>query len=385
MDKQQIEMCPRCGKKPKAPNFAYCVDCKKQYDKERYLARKRKKNGVVKVKNPKTVAVAPEKEKTKTEELKDLEKKVEELRKEVEGVGEDYGFRVSVIEPPEEKPLFFDVDRNLKTVCRGLDNNDTIVYLFKGEAGTGKTTLIRFLQWKYKKPVIRVNVTVNTEAQELKGKYVIRRDKNGQVLTEWVDGLITTALRHDCWLQIEEVNFMQREHQSIFYSLFDERREIVLEDKGGEIIRNPKLVAFLTMNPLSFIKPLIPALKSRTNAVFQFSHLKEARQKSILIKKHEVPEELAGQIAKTTALIRKRYERLPVSSREAESWAMLLKIKDNGYITDKNTVLNAFKHTVALKITDDEVIRTSLVSVAEAVMSGEVGYDAILKGEEADD
>jgi MoxR-like ATPase len=138
------------------------------------------------------------------------------------------------------------------------------------------------------------------------------------------------------------------------------------------------------MNPLAFLKPLLPALKSRIDAEYFFSHPKVARQRDILIKKHGVPEKLAEQVAKTIELIRKQYDRLQVSSREAESWVRILKIKNDGYISEKADVLSAFKHAVAFKLTDDEVIRNGLVSVAEAVMEGKLGYDTILEGDEKD-
>jgi len=375
--KQQIEVCPKCGKNPKLPKIAYCKDCKKLYDRQRYEVRTGHKNNVT----SQQIQVAQKVKKVKViqPQTQVVVQQPSAIIQQTELEVGDVKYKACYIEPPIEKPLFYDVDRNLSTIERILENNDTTALLFKGEAGTGKTTLIKYLQWKYKKPVIRINVTVNTEAQDLKGKYVIRRDEKGQIITEWVDGLITTALRNDCWLQIEEVNFMQREHQSIFYSLLDERREIVLEDKGGEIVRNPNLVVFLTMNPLAFIKPLIPALKSRIDAEFYFSHPKEIRQKMILMKKHDVPEKLAEQIAKTIGLIRERYEKLQISSREAESWVKLLKIKNNGYIQEKAIVLTSFKHSIALKLSDDETVRSGLMAVAEAVMEGKLGYEEILK------
>jgi MoxR-like ATPase len=375
--KQQIEICPKCGKNPKLPKIAYCKDCKKIYDRQRYEAKTGHTNNVA------SQQVVPQKVKKVKQPIQPQTQVVAQQPSAVVQQTEldigDVKYKACYIEPPIEKPLFYDVDRNLTTIERILENNDTTALLFKGEAGTGKTTLIKYLQWKYNKPIIRVNVTVNTEAQELKGKYVIRRDDKGEIITEWVDGLITTALKNNCWLQIEEVNFMQREHQSIFYSLLDERREIILEDKGGEVVRNPNLVVFLTMNPLAFIRPLIPALKSRIDAEFYFSHPKETRQKMILMKKHDVPEKLAEQVAKTIGLIRERYERLQISSREAEAWVKLLKIKGNGYIQEKEVVLTSFKHSVALKLSDDEIVRSGLISVAEAVIEGKLGYDEILK------
>jgi MoxR-like ATPase len=377
MKGQTAELCFRCGKKPKLPKMAYCPNCKKEYDRERYLLRK-KGSDKVKVSKPKKEVVQAKPVEVKpSEQIQELKKSEETV--EIQGVGTA---QVSVLEPPKEKPLFFDVDKNTSEVERVLKNNNSFTFLFKGEAGTGKTTFIKYLQWKFKKPIVRVNVTVNTEAQELKGKYIIRRDGNGQIITEWVDGLVTTALKNDCWLQIEEVNFMQREHQSIFYSLLDERKEIILEDRDGQRISNPNLVVFLTMNPLAFLKPLLSALKSRVDGEYFFSHPNASRQRDILIKKHGVPEKLAEQVAKTIELIRKQYDRLQVSSREAESWVRILKIKGDGYITDKADVLSAFKHALAFKLTDDEVIRNGLVSVAEAVMEGKIGYDQILDGGE---
>jgi len=394
----RIELCAKCGKKPKLPKIAYCKECKKEYDRQRYILRNKK---IVKPKtkvSEETIVASKDKPqaevvsvkkvevKPRNKQIEELEEKIKELKKqeeevEIEGFG---SIKVSIIEPPKDKPLFYDIDNNAKEIQRIIGNNESFTFLFKGEAGTGKTTFIKHLQHKFSKPIVRVNVTVNTEAQELKGKYVIRRDGNGQVITEWIDGLVTTALRNDCWLQIEEVNFMQREHQSIFYSLLDERKEIILEDKDGEIVSNRNLIVFLTMNPLAFLKPLLPALKSRIDAEYTFTHPKEAKQRDILMKKHGVPKELAEQVSKTIGLIRKQYERLQVSSREAESWVKILKIKGDGYINEKSDVLSAFKHALAFKLTDDEVIRNGLVSVAEAVMEGKLGYDQIL-GEDNDD
>jgi MoxR-like ATPase len=377
--KQQIEICPKCGKNPKLPKIAYCKDCKKFYDRQRYEAKMGRTNHVAtQVQIPQKVKKVNQQIQPQTQVAVQQPQQPSPIVQQTELEVGDVKYKACYIEPPTEKPLFYDVDRNLTTIERILENNDTTALLFKGEAGTGKTTLIKYLQWKYKKPIIRINVTINTEAQELKGKYIIRRDDKGEIITEWVDGLITTALKNDYWLQIEEVNFMQREHQSIFYSLLDERREIILEDKGGEVVKNPNLVVFLTMNPLAFIKPLIPALKSRIDAEFYFSHPKEVRQKMILMKKHDVPEKLAEQISKTICLIRQRYEKLQISSREAESWVKLLKIKSDGYIQEKATVLTSFKHSIALKLSDDETVRSGLMSVAEAVMEGKLGYEEIL-------
>lgn len=381
----QIEICVKCGKKPKLPKMAYCQDCKKEYDRQRYLLRK-KKTKVVSQKIPKSEKITTRPiggshlVDSKRPEVKEIEKRIENLKKqevevEIEGVG---SAKVSIIEPPKDKPLFYDVDRNASEIERVIKNNNSFTFLFKGEAGTGKTTFIRYLQHKFNKPIVRVNVTVNTEAQELKGKYVIRRDGSGEIITEWVDGLVTTSLRNDCWLQIEEVNFMQREHQSIFYSLLDERKEIILEDKDGEKVSNRNLIVFLTMNPLAFLKPLLPALNSRIDAEYTFTHPTEAKQRDILMKKHDVPKGLAEQVAKTFGLVRKQYDKIQVSSREAESWVKMLKIKGNGYIKDKADVLSAFKHAVAFKLSEDEVIRNGLVSVAEAVMEGKLGYDQII-------
>lgn len=298
----------------------------------------------------------------------------------------EYTFSVTTIKPPTEKPLHYDVDSNLPLLCRMIDNQPSMTVLFKGEPGTGKTNLITYLQWKYQKEIIRINVTVNTEAQELKGKYVICDDGRGNIVTKWMDGLVTSALRQNAWLQIEEVNFMRREHQSIFYSLLDQRHEIILEQRAGERVTNEKLVTFLTMNPLAILKPLIPALKSRIDLEFEFSHLTRKRQAMVLTKKYDFPQERALQIATILVLLRKKYEKLPLSSREAEAWVKALKTK-NSWIQDKVQVLKAFNHAVAMKVTEDQIVRAGLISVAEAIIEGKVGYEEIEKelGESKED
>ncbi len=304
------------------------------------------------------------------------EQKQEVLESKVEADG--ITLRSCLIQPPSSAPIFYDIDGNAKFLERVLKNNKSLVILFRGEPSTGKTKLIQYLQYKFKKPVIRINVTVNTEVSDLKGKWILKRS-NGKVITEWVDGLITTALKTGAWLQIEEVNFMRREHQSIFYSLFDERREIILENKDGERITNPNLVAFLTMNPSAFLRPLIPALKSRIDLVCEFSHLDVKRQAKLLIEKYECPEDLAKQISEVIDLLRKKYEgEIDFGSRDAENWCKMLRANGT-WERRKNFILRAFMHTVALKHTNDKIITSSMKNVAEAVITGKIGYEEMVK------
>ena len=101
----------------------------------------------------------------------------------------------------------------------------------RGATGTGKTYLIKELAKALGKKVIVLNMTAHTVTDEVKGKYVVE----GNSVT-WVDGAATEAMKQGYWLIVEEANYMNEELASVFYSIMDDRREIILDEHNKEVI-----------------------------------------------------------------------------------------------------------------------------------------------------
>jgi MoxR-like ATPase len=193
----------------------------------------------------------------------------------------------------------------------------------QGPTGSGKTTYYEAFCESTKQPHFVSNMKGSTTSEELIGAFVpndqeggnqyvwkngviIRalkysnisipvevtshKDENGEFIYEWDkpypnyeidiengfinlddiiedkgDGNMTVKAWPRCMLTIEEINFSPEELMSIWFSLLDHRRNIVLNEKDGEVIHAGKFMCVnATMNP-DYIgtNPLNAALNDR--------------------------------------------------------------------------------------------------------------------------
>lgn len=164
---------------------------------------------------------------------------------------------------------------------------------FQGPTGAGKTTTFVAFCAHHKVPNIVTNMKGGTTTEELIGAWAPAEGSTGFV---WKDGLITRAVRYSqmfdevtitkgaaipplvhtdtngnvvpddiiskkgdtmvvkqykpIMLTIEEINFSPEELMSVWFSLLDARRNIVLGEKNGEVLKAGKnLIVTATMNP----------------------------------------------------------------------------------------------------------------------------------------
>lgn len=118
--------------------------------------------------------------------------------------------------------------------------------LIEGPTGSGKTSGSMAYAAREKKMFYAVPSHSGAEQSQLFGKYV-PDGKGGFV---WVDGPVTTLVRHGGVLLINEVNFLPERIASVLFGLLDKRRLIqLLDHKGETILAHKDLLIVADCNP----------------------------------------------------------------------------------------------------------------------------------------
>jgi MoxR-like ATPase len=91
-----------------------------------------------------------------------------------------------------------------------------------------------------------VSCHIGVEPSQLFGKWIPTQDGH----FAWQDGAVTDIVRNGGTLLINEVSFMPERVSTVLFSLLDDRREIQLMDKNGEVIKaHPDLLVVADYNP----------------------------------------------------------------------------------------------------------------------------------------
>jgi len=118
--------------------------------------------------------------------------------------------------------------------------------LIKGHAGSGKTMSVMAYASARGLRYYNVSNHIGVEPSQLFGKHNPTSDGH----FGWQDGAVTDLVRNGGVLLLNEVNFMPERVSTVLFSLLDDRREIQLMDKDGEVIKAHKdLLIIADMNP----------------------------------------------------------------------------------------------------------------------------------------
>jgi cobaltochelatase CobS subunit len=122
--------------------------------------------------------------------------------------------------------------------------------LLTGEAGTGKTSLVEQLANRINHKVLRVNLNGETRMSDFVGRPSVVK-KDGVSQTEWVDGILPTAMKNGNWLILDEIDFAQPEILSLLHPVLEPKGRLVIkENEGEEVIPHPEFRVFGTANSI---------------------------------------------------------------------------------------------------------------------------------------
>ena len=189
---------------------------------------------------------------------------------------------------------------------KALESNQNV--LIKGHAGSGKTMSVLAYASARNMRYGSVSATGSSSVDHLLGRFV--PDPITQHFT-WIDGIVTQLVRNGGVLLLNEVNFLPERITTAIFSLLDDRREIQLMDKDGEVIKaHPDLLVIADMNPnYRGTRPMNQAWADRFSVNLEFPY-------DDSIEKRLIPNKVLLEIAKS---LRDRFDKeelsTPISTR----------------------------------------------------------------------
>lgn len=152
--------------------------------------------------------------------------------------------------------------------------------LIKGHAGSGKTMSVLAYASANNLPYYSLSSTAGTSIDHFFGHFVPDPVTGG---FRWLDGAVTTLCRYGGVLLINEINFLAERISSALFSLLDDRREIQLLDKDGEVIKaHPNLLIVGDMNPnYRGTRDMNKAFSERFKHVLEYPYDEKIEQKLI--------------------------------------------------------------------------------------------------------
>lgn len=169
----------------------------------------------------------------------------------------------------------------IDAVSRIVVDNEYAVLLM-GPSGTGKTELMRHIAAQMGLELVRFNMNVRTEPEDLEGRWV-PTDEVGKFVFK--DGPLVEAMIEGKMLLVDEVNASKASVMMMFHAILEHGHEYrVSGDKGNRVITPHQnfRIAF-TANPASYAgtSEFNPAFLSRC-IVFNFEYPKPSTESSIL-------------------------------------------------------------------------------------------------------
>jgi midasin len=129
---------------------------------------------------------------------------------------------------------------NLQRIIRGLSLGKGI--LLEGEPGVGKTSIITSIAKSIKIPILRINLSEQTEMSDLIGTYLPIGDSIKFIESEMVE-----YMRQGYWIILDEINLCTQSVIEGLNSILDHRRRLDINGNDLHVHENTRI--FGTMNP----------------------------------------------------------------------------------------------------------------------------------------
>lgn len=199
---------------------------------------------------------------------------------------------------PRKRNYFYKECPDFDQIVHGAFHGES--QLIVGEPGCGKSEIVLFLASLVNAPVVQIQGDGDMDVLSIIGSQTYNEKYGGVV---WVDGVLPFALRHGCWILLDEINLVAPEVLARLHSMLDDRRQLDLKENNEALQVGRETVIFATMNPSDGdrhhgTRPLSPALKSRFSAVYQFDYLPQDAEARLLHERTGLPHSEAAMLAR---------------------------------------------------------------------------------------
>ena len=164
--------------------------------------------------------------------------------------------------------------------------------LLKGPTGTGKSRFVEYMAYLSGIPLITVSCHEETSSTDLIGRFIIKGAE-----TVWIDGPLTTAVKHGCMLYLDEIAEARPDVIVAIHSLTDHRRHLYIDKLGSSIQAKEDFMLIASFNPgyQRGFKELKPSTRQRFVAL-SFDHPKPEIEIEILQNETGVEKEIATKL-----------------------------------------------------------------------------------------
>ena len=116
--------------------------------------------------------------------------------------------------------------------------------------GVGKTTLVQALAEASNNNVVRINLSDQTDLNELFGNDLPTASEENEQIFKWHDGPFLLALKKGAWIILDEINLASQSVLEGLNSCFDHRGEIYISELGRSFeVNKTKTKIFACQNP----------------------------------------------------------------------------------------------------------------------------------------
>jgi nitric oxide reductase NorQ protein len=177
--------------------------------------------------------------------------------------------------------------------------------LLKGPTGCGKTRFVSHMAWKLGRPLVTVACHEDLSASDLLGRYLLHGDE-----TVWVDGPLTTAVRHGAIVYLDEVVEARKDTLVVIHPLTDDRRVLPIDRLATVLHAPPEFMMVVSYNPgyQSVIKELKPSTRQRFVSL-EFRYPPADLEREIVARESGLDGERTGRLVKVGEKIRNLTDR----------------------------------------------------------------------------
>ncbi len=180
-----------------------------------------------------------------------------------------------------------------------------IPVLLKGPTGCGKTRFVAAMAHKLGRPLVTVACHEDLSASDLIGRYLIQGDE-----TVWVDGPLTTAVRHGAILYLDEIVEARKDTMVVIHPLTDHRRVLPVDKLATVIKAPPEFMLVVSYNPgyQSVLKDLKPSTRQRFISL-EFDYPPPETESTIVAKEAGIDQGVSEKLVRVGQKVRNLTDR----------------------------------------------------------------------------